>query len=75
MYSGILVLLGLIVFVAAEKLFSGMGGEINQETKEEQVNNNTKEVHPLNDEKSVNPVNGLKIMKRTNSNTKQVSFL
>lgn len=73
MYSGILVLLGLIVFVAAEKLFSGMGGEINQETKEEQVNNNTKEIHPLNDKKSVNPVNGLNIVKPTNSNTKQVA--
>lgn len=71
------MLLGLIVFVAAEKIFSGLVNKVPEEedndTKEEQVNNNTNHISKSNG--FAKPVNGIKPVKKEPVKQKQVSLL
>lgn len=68
LYSGLLVLLGLMVFVSVEKIFSGIGADHVDDLhspKIEKVNNNTKELKQSGDTKSNGYVkNGVKPSKR-----------
>lgn len=76
LYSGLLVLLGLIVFVSVEKIFSGLGQQdvdirTDKDNKPKNTNNNTKDVY-IPQEKNGFTKNGIKpVNKNATSNNKK----